>query len=106
MPCGVLAAVELHTTSQQRVGQQEEPGTSRVGLVVQHPPFDGAIVQCAEIDIVIAVGIRVAGDSVRSNLNRLARVDAILPVCRDRRIGCGHGEGGACAGSVGEAASV
>ena len=44
--------------------------------------------------------------TVFSNLNFACRCCIIKPQSRNRRIGCWHGKGGACTGSVGKAASV
>ena len=122
MPCAAKIIImrgllKIHAAvcacSKQRIGQQEQPGAPCVGLIVQYPPFDraGSCVAVlgrpvAEVDIVISIRIVIAGDPARVNLNCLTRAAGILPICRDRGIGGGHGKGGACAGNVGKAAPV
>ena len=84
LPC--VAISEIHAvvgavfSTQQPIGQQEEPVAPCVGLVVQHPPFDGAVAPVTEIDIVIAIcGAVIAGDPARAKLYGFA---CVCPCCK------------------------
>ena len=84
-----ISDLYIPARSQQRVRQQEQAGVPGVGLVIQHPPFDGTggcvtvlTRPVAEVDIVIAVRAVVAGNTA------CAKLYCFAGVCFLRKSGC------------------
>ena len=80
----MIGLLKIHAAivpcSKQFLGEQEKSVFPCIGLVVQHPPFDGAVVPCAVIDIVVAVraviAVNICGSSAVHKLDRLAGVNS------------------------------
>ena len=75
--------------SKQRIGEQEKsvalPGARHIGFCIQHAPFDGAVIPCAEMNIVIAaVCAVIAADPTCTELYGFCGVIAGKGGCRQK----------------------